>query len=412
MVCERSSKMAIRKELLDELLGGYQKPTDLMGQNGILQQLTKALIERVLEGELTHHLGYEKHDPVGNNSGNSRNGKTTKVLKGEVGEIPIAVPRDRNGEFAPQFIQKHQTRFDGFDEKIIALYARGLTVRDIQAHLEEMYGVEVSPGLISTVTDEVQEEVKAWQQRPLDKLYPIIYLDALVVKVRQDGRIANRAIYVAIAVNLQGKKEVLGLWAAQNEGAKFWLSVLTELKNRGVEDFLIACVDGLKGFPEAIEQVFPQTRVQLCLVHLVRHSLSFVSWKDKKEVAADLKTIYGAATAQAGQDALDVFMKKWSSRYPMVVRSWLNNWPRIIPFFEFPMEIRRVIYTTNAIESLNFSLRKVIKNRSLFPSDEAVFKLLYLALRNAAKKWTMPIKDWPRALQMFAIIFEGRVPLP
>jgi putative transposase len=404
--------MAIRKELLDELLGGYQKPTDLMGQNGILQQLTKALIERVLEGELTHHLGYEKHDPVGNNSGNSRNGKTTKVLKGEVGEIPIAVPRDRNGEFAPQFIQKHQTRFDGFDEKIIALYARGLTVRDIQAHLEEMYGVEVSPGLISTVTDEVQEEVKAWQQRPLDKLYPIIYLDALVVKVRQDGRIANRAIYVAIAVNLQGKKEVLGLWAAQNEGAKFWLSVLTELKNRGVEDFLIACVDGLKGFPEAIEQVFPQTRVQLCLVHLVRHSLSFVSWKDKKEVAADLKTIYGAATAQAGQDALDVFMKKWSSRYPMVVRSWLNNWPRIIPFFEFPMEIRRVIYTTNAIESLNFSLRKVIKNRSLFPSDEAVFKLLYLALRNAAKKWTMPIKDWPRALQMFAIIFEGRVPLP
>lgn len=404
--------MAIRKELLDELLDGYQEPTDLMGSQGILQQLTKALIERVLEGELTHHLGYEKHDPAGIHSGNSRNGKTLKVLKGEAGEIPIAVPRDRNGAFAPQMIQKHQTRFDGFDEKIIALYARGLTVRDIQAHLEEMYGVEVSPGLISTVTNEVQEEVKEWQQRPLDKLYPIIYLDALVVKVRQEGRIANRAIYVAVAVNVQGKKEVLGLWATQNEGAKFWLSVRTELKNRGVEDFLIACVDGLKGFPEAIEQVFPQTQVQLCVVHLVRHSLSFVSWKDKKEVAAELKTIYGAATAQAGSDALEVFMKKWSSRYPMVVRSWLNNWPRIIPFFEFPPEIRRVIYTTNAIESLNYSLRKVIKNRGLFPSDEAVFKLLYLALRNAAKKWTMPIKDWPRALQMFAIIFERRVPVP
>ena len=383
-----------------------------MGQQGILQQLTKALIERVLEGELTHHLGYEKHATAGNGSGNSRNGKTSKTLKGKDGTIPIAVPRDRNGDFAPQFIPKHQTRFDGFDEKIIALYARGLTTRDIQAHLAEMYGVEVSPGLISTVTDEVLEEVKTWQQRPLEKLYPIVYLDALVVKVRQDGRVANRSIYVAIAVNLQGKKEVLGLWAAQNEGAKFWLGVMTELKNRGVEDFLIACVDGLKGFPEAIEQVFPRTTVQLCLVHLVRNSLSFVSWKHKKEVAADLKTIYGAVTAQAGQDALDVFMKKWSSRYPMVVKSWLTNWPRIIPCFDFPEEIRRVIYTTNAIESLNFSLRKVIKNRSLFPHDEAVSKLLYLALRNAAKKWTMPIKDGARALQIFAITFEGRVPLP
>lgn len=403
--------MAIRKELLDELLDGYQEPTDLMGQQGLLQQLTKALIERVLEGELTHHLGYEKHDPVGNNSGNSRNGKSSKTLKGQEGELALAVPRDRNGAYEPQFIRKHQTRFDGFDEKIIALYARGLTVRDIQAHLQEMYGVEVSPGLISTVTDEVLEEVKVWQQRPLEKLYPIVYLDALVVKVRQDGRVLNRSIYVAIAVNLQGKKEVLGLWAAQNEGAKFWLGVMTELKNRGVEDFLIACVDGLKGFPEAIEQVFPKAKVQLCIVHLVRNSLSYVAWKNKKEVAADLKTIYGAPTAQAGQDALDVFMKKWSSRYPMIVKSWLNNWARVIPFFEFPAEIRRVIYTTNAIESLNYSLRKVINNRSLFPTDEAVFKLMYLALRNAAKKWTMPIKDWPRALQMFAIIFEGRVPV-
>lgn len=403
--------MAIRKELLDELLEGYQEPEDLMGENGVLQQLTKALIERVLEGEMTHHLGYEKHSPEGKNTGNSRNGKTSKTLKGKQGAIPIEVPRDRNGEFEPQFIPKHQTRFDGFDDKIIALYARGLTVREIQGHLQEMYGVDVSPGLISTVTDEVQEEVKAWQQRPLEKLYPIVYLDALVVKVGQDGRIANRSIYVAIGVNLQGHKEVLGLWASQNEGAKFWLGVMTELKNRGVEDFLIACVDGLKGFPDAIEQVFPKTQVQLCMVHLVRNSLQYVSWKSKKEVAQDLKPIYGAPTAEAGQDALEAFAQKWGSRYPMIVKSWLSNWPRIIPFFEFPEEIRRVIYTTNAIESLNYSLRKIIKNRSLFPNDEAVFKLLYLALRNIAKKWTMPIKDWSRALQMFAIIFEDRVPL-
>ena len=404
--------MAIRKELLDELLAGYQKPEDLMGENGVLQQLTKALIERVLDGEMTHHLGYEKHSPEGKNTGNSRNGKSSKTLKGKQGAIPIEVPRDRQGEFEPQFIPKRQTRFDGFDDKIIALYARGLTVREIQAHLQEMYGVEVSPGLISSVTDEVQEEVKAWQQRPLEKIYPIVYLDALVVKVRQEGRIANRSIYLAIGVNLQGQKEVLGMWASQNEGAKFGLGVMTELKNRGVEDFLIACVDGLKGFPDAIEQIFPKTQVQLCIVHLVRNSLQYVSWKSRKEVATDLKTIYGAPTAQAGKDALEAFTKKWGSRYPMIVRSWLNNWPRIIPFFEFPEEIRRVIYTTNAVESLNYSLRKIIKNRSLFPNDEAVFKLLYLALRNIAKKWTMPIKDWSRALQMFAIIFEDRVPLP
>lgn len=404
--------MAIRKELLDELLAGYQKPEDLMGEQGVLQQLTKALIERVLEGELTHHLGYEKHAAEGKNSGNSRNGKSSKRLKGKQGEIPIEVPRDRNGEFEPQFIPKHQTRFNGFDEKIIALYARGLTVREIQGHLQEIYGVEVSPGLISTVTDEVLAEVSAWQQRPLEKLYPILYLDALVVKVRQDGRISNRSIYVAIGVNLSGHKEVLGLWAAQSEGAKFWLAVMTELKQRGVEDFLIACVDGLKGFPEAIEQVFPKTQVQLCIVHLVRNSLSYVSYKDRKEVATDLKMIYGAPTAQAGEEALKAFTQKWRARYPMIVKSWLGNWARVIPFFEFPEEIRRVIYTTNAIESLNYSLRKIIKNRSLFPNDEAVFKLLYLALRNIAKKWTMPIKNWQPALQIFAIVFEDRVPLP
>ncbi len=404
--------MAITKEILDELLKDYQKPEDLLGQSGLLQQLSKALIERVLDGEMTHHLGYEKHSPEGKNSGNSRNGKSRKTLKGKQGEIPIEVPRDRNGEFDPQFVKKRQTRFDGFDDKIISLYARGMTASEIQGHLEEIYGVEVSPELISTVTDGVIEEVRAWQGRPLEKTYVILYLDALVVKVKQDGRIANRSIYLAIGVNQQGRKEVLGFWAAENEGAKFWLSVVTELKNRGVQDVLIACVDGLKGFPEAIESVFPQAQVQLCIVHLLRNSLGYVSWKERKAVAASLKPVYTAATAEQAEQQLTEFEARWGARYPMIGRSWRNNWARVIPFFQFPEEIRRVIYTTNAIESLNYSLRKIIKNRSLFPNDEAVFKLLYLALKNIEKKWTMPIREWKRALQQFAIVFEGRMPLP
>jgi putative transposase len=404
--------MAITKEILDELLKDYQKPEDLLGQSGLLQQLSKALIERVLEGELTHQLGYEKYSIEGKNSGNSRNGKSRKTLKGKQGEIPIAVPRDRNGEFEPQFVKKHQTRFDGFDDKIISLYARGMTTGEIQGHLQDIYGVEVSPELISSVTDGVLEEVRVWQARPLEKLYVILYLDALVVKVKQEGRIANRSIYLAVGVTLQGHKEVLGFWAASNEGAKFWLGVVTELKNRGVEDILIACVDGLKGFPEAIEAVFPQAQVQLCIVHLLRNSLSYVSWKDRKAVAAALKPIYTAATAEEAERCLTEFEQQWGSRYPMIGRSWRNHWTRIIPFFQFPAEIRRVIYTTNAIESLNYSLRKIIKNRSLFPNDEAVFKLLYLALKNIERKWTMPIRDWQQALHQFAIVFEGRVPLP
>jgi putative transposase len=404
--------MAITKEILDELLKDYQQPEDLLGQSGLLQQLSKALIERVLDSELTHHLGYQKYAAEGRRSGNSRNGKSRKVLKGKQGEIPIEVPRDREGEFEPQFIKKHQTRFNGFDEKIISLYARGLTSGEIQGHLADIYGAEVSPELISRVTDGVLEEVRAWQARPLDKLYLILYLDALVVKVKQDGRIANRSIYLAVGVNLQGRKEVLGFWAAGQEGAKFWLSVVTELKNRGVEDLLIACVDGLKGFPEAIESVFPAAQVQLCIVHLLRNSLNYVSWKDRKEVAAALKPIYTAITEEEAAQQLTAFEQQWGGRYPMIGRSWRANWTRIIPFFQFPEEIRRVIYTTNAIESLNYSLRRIIKNRSLFPNDEAVFKLLYLALKNIEKKWTMPIKDWQRALHQFAIVFEGRVPLP
>jgi putative transposase len=401
----------IRPELLDELLKDYKKPDDLLGQDGLLQQLTKALVERALDGELTHHLGYDKHDSSGDNSGNSRNGTTRKTMRGKRGQVQIDVPRDRNSEFEPQLIRKNQTRFDGLDEKIISLYSRGLTQREIQGHLEEIYGVDVSPSLISTVTDAVLDEVRAWQSRPLDALYPILYLDALQVKVKSQGRVINKAIYLAFGVNLQGLKEVLGMWASESEGAKFWMQIVTELKNRGVADIFIACVDGLKGFPEAIEAIFPKTQVQLCLVHLVRHALSYVSHRDRKEVATDLKSIYQAVTLAEAEGHLIEFEERWKKSYPVISKSWRGNWSRIVPMFSYPSEIRRVIYTTNTIESLNSSLRKVTKNRSLFPNDEAVFKLMYLALKNISKKWTMPIRNWSGALNQFAILFEGRVPM-
>ena len=401
--------MTIEKELLDNLLKDYKKPEDLIGENGLLKQLTKAILERALEAELTDHLGYDKHEAKGRRSGNSRNGKSQKMLKGEFGTLPLAVPRDRDASFEPKIVAKGQTRFTGFDDKIISLYARGLTTREIQSHLEEIYQVEVSPALISKVTDAVSEEVKLWQNRPLDALYPILYLDALYIKVRQDGHVQNKAVYLAIGVNLEGVKEVLGLWLAQTEGAKFWLQVVTELKNRGVQDILIACVDGLKGFPEAIEAVFPQTEIQLCLVHLVRHSLKYVTWKERKEVVADLRLIYQASTVTEAELQLAAFAQKWDERYPSISPSWRRNWERIIPFLAYPSEIRKVIYTTNAIESLNMSLRKIKKNRGSFPTDEAVLKLLFLALRNISQKWTMPIKDWKAALNRFTILFGERM---
>jgi len=401
----------IRPELLDELLKDYQKPEDLLGQDGLLQQLTKALVERALDGELTHHLGYDKHDAAGDNCGNSRNGTTPKTMRGKRGQVKIDVPRDRNSEFEPQLVKKNQTRFDGLDEKIISLYSRGMTQREIQGHLEEIYGVEVSPSLISTVTDAVLDEVRAWQSRPLDAVYPILYLDALHVKVKSQGRVSNKAIYLAFGVNLQGLKEVLGMWASEAEGAKFWMQIITELKNRGVADIFIACVDGLKGFPEAIEAVFPNTQVQLCMVHLVRHSLSYVSHRDRKEVATDLKAIYQAATLSEAEHQLDQFEERWSESYPVISKSWRGSWSRVVPMFSYPSEIRRVIYTTNTIESLNMTLRKLTKNRSLFPNDDAVFKLMYLGLKNISRRWTMPIKNWSGAMNQFAIIFEGRVPM-
>ena len=403
--------MTIRKEILDELLKDYKSPEDLLGPEGLLKQLTGALVGRALDAEMDDHLGYEKHDPAGHGTGNSRNGKTPKTLRTDKGDVPVKVPRDRNGSFEPQLVKKHQRHFDGFDEKIISMYARGMSVREIQGHLEELYGTEVSPDLISRVTDAVLDEVKQWQQRPLDAVYPIVYLDALVVKVRDQGVVQNKSAYIALGVTMEGTKEVLGIWLETNEGAKFWLKVITELKNRGIQDMLIVCCDGLKGFPDAIEAVFPRAVVQLCIVHMIRNSLRFVAWKDRKALAAELRTIYTADSVEAAETALDAFEEKYGERYPMIVQSWRSNWERVTPFLTFPREIRKAIYTTNAIESLNSMLRRVIKTRGHFPNDTAAVKLLYLGLKNAQKKWTHSIHGWKRALNQFAVYFEGRLPV-
>lgn len=399
-------------ELLDELLKNFNgNAEDLLGDNGLIQALTKRGLERLLEGEMTAHLGYTPHAPAGHGSGNSRNGKNRKTLQSTHGQLDIEVPRDRNGEFEPQIVKKRQRRLAGLDGKIIGLYARGLSVSDIQAELLSLYGVEVSSGLISNVTNSVLEDVQAWQARPLDAIYPIIYFDCLFVKSRAEGAVKNKAVYLALGINMAGEKELLGLWIAESEGAKFWLSVFNELKTRGVEDCFIACVDGLKGLPEAIEAVYPQTQVQLCIVHQVRNSLKYVSWKDRKQVAADLRAIYTAPTVASAEQALSAFEEKWNATYPAIAPRWRANWTRLTPFFDYPPEIRKVVYTTNAIESLNYSLRKIIKGRGVFPSDESITKLLYLGLQNVAKKWTMPIRDWKGALNQFIILFGDRVPL-
>jgi len=403
--------MTIPTEILDQLLKDYKNPEDLLGKDGIMAQLKKRLIERVMDAEMTDHLGYEKHAPEGRNNGNSRNGHSSKTIISDKETINLEVPRDREGKFDPQLIPKHERHFDGFDEKIISMYSHGMTTRDIQYHLKDMYNVEVSPTLISQVTDAVIDDVHAWQNRPLDPYYPIMYLDCIVVKCREDKQIRNKSVFLAVAVTMEGKKELLGMWIAHNEGAKFWLHVVTELKNRGVQDIFIACVDGLKGFPEAINSVFPDTLVQLCIVHMVRNSLKYVPYKEKKAVSADLKKVYDSDTLEQAEDMLAAFGEKWDAKYPTISRQWLNNWDNLTPFFQFPGDIRKAIYTTNAIESINRSLRKVLKNRGALPNDDAVFKLLYLGLRNISRRWTMPIHHWKRALNQFAIHFDGRFPL-
>ena len=402
--------MAIKQEIIDDLLSDYKNPEDLLGEGGLFKELKKALLERALSAELSDHLGYDKGDPKGKKTGNSRNGHGSKRLTGEDGEMQIAVPRDRDASFEPKIVKKGQRRFDGFDDKIISMYARGMSVREIRGHLEELYGIEVSPDLISRVTDEVMDEVREWQSRPLDEVYPIIIFDALRVKIRDEGTVRNKAVYLALGFTIEGHKEVLGLWIEQTEGAKFWLRVMNEIKNRGVNDVFIAVVDGLKGFPDAINAVFPETSVQTCIVHMIRNSLNYVPWNDRKQVAADLKTIYRAESADVAALRLDEFEEKWDGKYPPIGQSWRRNWEQVIPFFAYPEAVRKIIYTTNAIESLNMSLRKIIKNRGHFPSDDAATKLLYLALRNAAKKWTMPSRTWKQALNQFAILFQDRFP--
>lgn len=375
----------------------------------LTQQLVKMTVEAALGAELEEHLGYAKHDPAGRGSGNSRNGSSAKRLKGNHGEIAIEVPRDRAGTFEPHFVRKGQTRLTQMDDQILALYAKGMSTRDIVDAFKEMYDADVSAALISKVTDRVLDTVTEWQNRTLDAVYPIVYLDCIVLKIRQNNRVINKSMYLALGINTEGHKELLGMWLAENEGAKFWLSVLTELKNRGLKDILIACVDGLKGFPEAIAAEYPQTKVQLCIVHMVRNSLKYVSWKDYKAVTAGLKEVYQSPTESAARAALERFAEQWDGQYPQISKSWNTHWPNLITLFEYPPEIRKVIYTTNAIESLNSVIRKATKQRKVFPTDESAMKVVYLAIQAASKKWTMPIRNWKPAMNRFMIEFGDRL---
>ena len=391
----------ISDALLDELLGGSDAKSAL-DPNGLLNELKRALAERALNGEMDHHLGNGAE-------GNTRNGYGRKTVLTGTGKMEIEIPRDRQGSFDPQLIAKYQRRFPGFDDKIVSMYARGMSTREIQEHLRELYGIDVSPDLVSTVTDAVLDEVATWQSRPLEPVYPLVFFDAIRVKIRDEGLVRNKAIHVALGVRADGTKEVLGLWLELNEGAKFWLRVMNELKNRGVEDILLAVVDGLKGFPEAIQAVFPETLVQTCIVHLLRHSLDFVSWKDRKAVAAALKDIYRAIDAQAGEKALAAFeTSPWGRKYPAIGQSWRRAWQEVVPFYAFPGEVRRILYTTNAIEALNSKLRRAVRARGHFPTDEAALKLLFLVLNRAEKEWTMPAREWCLAKAQFAILFGER----
>jgi len=372
-------------------------------------RLVKLTVEAALSAEMENHLGYPPHSTLGHHSGNSRNGSSPKILKGDHGEIRLETPRDRLGTFEPEIVKKGQTRITGMDEQILCLYAKGLSTRDIVEAFREMYGAEVSAGLVSQVTNAVLEQVREWQARPLDEVYPIVYLDCLVLKIRQDKRVIKKAIYLALGVNLEGHKELLGMWISENEGAKFWLSILTELRNRGLEEILIACVDGLSGFPEAIEVVYPSARVQLCIIHQVRNSLKYVSWKDYKAVTADLKSIYRSATEDEALMELEKFGAKWDEKYPKIANSWKNHWHNLRTIFDYPSEIRQAIYTTNAIESLNSVIRKATKKRKVFPTDESALKVVFLATQAAAAKWTMPIQNWKQAMNRFAIEFEEQL---
>ena len=400
--------MNMNKEELEafakEAAKSIKTPDDL---NQFSQMLKKITVEAALNAEMDEHLGYQKHSK--STSSNSRNGKTSKRIKTEDGEFELDTPRDREGSFEPQLVKKHQSRFTSMDDKILWLYAQGMSTRDIGNAFHEWYGADISPTLVSRVTSAVMEQVTEWQSRPLDAIYPIVYLDCLVVKIRQDKRVIKKSIYLALGINIDGHKELLGMWISENEGAKFWLSVLTELSQRGVEDILIACVDGLKGFPDAINTAYPQTHVQLCIVHMVRNSLKYVSWKDYKAVTADLKLIYRSSTEEEALLELERFAEKWDNQYPQIAKSWRANWDNLNTLFNYPEAIRKAIYTTNAIESLNSVIRRAIKKRKIFPNDDSARKMIYLAIKEASKKWTMPIRDWRNAMSRFIIEFEERL---
>ncbi len=406
MAMSRKSSNPKLEALAKELAKDMKSEEDL---SALSRELLKITVETALGAEMEEHLGYEKHALEGRNGGNSRNGYSSKTLKSQHGEVELETPRDRDGSFDPQFIKKGQTRLTQFDDQILFFYAQGLSTREIVAAFKDAYGANVSPTLISKVTDAVLDQVEEWQRRPLQDVYPIVYLDGLVVKIRQDKRVISKTIYIALGINLEGEKECLGLWVSEKEGAKFWLTVLTELQERGIQDILIACVDGLTGFPDAIHTVYPETRIQLCIVHMVRNSLKYVSWKNRKEVAADLKKIYHSLDADEAAQELEAFEARWDDQYPTIAKSWRRHWENLITLFDFPQEIRKVIYTTNAIESLNSVIRKSIKKRKVFPHNNSAFKVVYLAIEQASKKWTMPIRDWKPALNRFMIEFEGRL---
>jgi transposase-like protein len=403
--------MAITKEVLDELLKDYHGPDDFYGADGIVKQLSKALIERAMEAELTGHLGYVRNDQGRKATSNRRNGKSVKTLRTDQGPMEIEQPRDRAGEFEPQIVPKHQREWRGFDDKILSMYSLGMSTKAIQQHLKEIYNVDVSAELVSRVTDEVKDLVNEWRNRPLERFYPVLFFDALRVNIRDEGHVSKKSVYLALAIRLDGQKELLGLWIEKNEGARFWMGIMNELKSRGLSDTLIACVDGLTGFPEAINAVFPDTDVQLCIVHMVRNSVKYVSYKDRKEITGDLKKIYLAPSEDAASQALEDFSAKWDKIYPSISKSWRNRWAELIPFLKFSPEIRKAIYTTNAIESVNYTLQRELKPRQCFPNDEAAMKLVFMTLQRISKRWTMPIRNWGAALNQFAIIYEDRVPL-
>jgi len=406
--------MEITDEMIEQLKADLSKAknyNDLMGKEGAIKKLIARSLEQMLESELSEHLGYEKHSPLGKNTGNSRNGKTSKTLKNDNGQIDIVVPRDRNGEFDPVIVKKYERTIGPIEDKIVSMYAKGMTTRDIQSHIEELYGLDISPTLVSNITDKIVHIATEWQNRPLEAVYPIVFLDAIHYKVRDETtkKVTSKAAYTCLGVDISGRKDLLGLWVGQAEGANFWLNILTELKNRGVQDIFIACIDGLKGFPEAINTVFPKTEIQLCVIHQIRNTLKYVASRDQKEFMKELKTVYTAPTEEAALEQLNLLEENWNKKYSLVLKSWRDNWVNLATFFKYPQEIRTVIYTTNAVESVHSQFRKVTKARSLFPNDDALKKMLYLAYRDLSKKWTMPIRNWSIVLSNFSITFEDRL---